>query len=161
MNEIIRNQYDEEIHTKSMHQRNGIWEHHTLNCYSSSDLGLGTCRCVSHDVWDVRPATLDELTEEGIILLSEERFNQLLAIVGVTLGDLEEFCGLSYRLDSNPLPKIRAILPGFRVGFMHNDSDRRTSWAHDPADGPEVVVELWDDRDRSGSLCVQIETYFD
>jgi len=42
------NQYNDKIADKSLFFENGEWMVGEINCYSSSDLGLGTCQCNSH-----------------------------------------------------------------------------------------------------------------
>jgi len=49
------NQYGEEIAEKSLYFENGKWMIAEINCYSSSDLGLGTCQCHSHPARDYYP----------------------------------------------------------------------------------------------------------
>jgi hypothetical protein len=142
---------------------NGVILRRTLSCYSSADLSLGTCGCHSHDPWTVTPLTIEDCTHYGygVTLTPGEVFNQRLACLGLTLPDLEEFCRLSYRMDSNPLPKLRKLFPEIDVNFMYQDDGRKSFWAHADDDAPELVVELCDQRDRDGSLTVWIETYFD
>ncbi|MGB9677760.1 MAG: hypothetical protein ACPLZ9_03990, partial [Candidatus Ratteibacteria bacterium] len=45
------NQYGEQIATEMIYFENGEWMRSKLNCYSSLDLGFGTCRCVSHPTY--------------------------------------------------------------------------------------------------------------
>ena len=86
-------------------------------------------------------------------------FLQTLGVAGVSLQRLEEFCELSYRLSSNPLPKIRELFPSFRVCFMAQDPDRRSGFDWKEGDTPLIAVELCDQRDSEGGLKVWIETY--
>ncbi len=45
----IENQYGEKIYENWIEIKNGKIFNYQINCYSSSDLGLGNCQCVSHD----------------------------------------------------------------------------------------------------------------
>ena len=42
------NQYGESIAVEELSYQDGAWYQDQLNCWSSQDLGMGTCRCVSH-----------------------------------------------------------------------------------------------------------------
>jgi len=46
--ETIPNQYNDQITSKSLYFENGEWMISEINCFNSSDLGLGTCQCHSH-----------------------------------------------------------------------------------------------------------------
>jgi hypothetical protein len=43
-------------------QKKGRWEFCRISCYDSAHLGLGTCLCESHNIYDV-----DELSEQQVI----------------------------------------------------------------------------------------------
>jgi len=138
----------------------GIYCRQSVNCWSSADLDLGTCRCQSHDPWRVTPLTLDECANYGISLPASDLFKQRLALLGLTIPDLEEFCRLSYRMDCNPLPRLRKLFPELSVNFMFQDDSRKSYWGWEDSDGPTMVVELCDQRDQNGDLTVWIVTYF-
>jgi len=49
------NQYGDNIAEKSLYFHDGEWMITEINCYSSSDLGLGTCQCHSHPARNYYP----------------------------------------------------------------------------------------------------------
>lgn len=62
--DTIINQFDEEIISKELYINDGLFEVWEINCMNSSDLGLGTCRCMSHsssETYWVSPETALEL----------------------------------------------------------------------------------------------------
>ena len=60
----ITNQYGEELVASEYYFSEGKLYHYYVNCYSSSDLGLGTCRCSSHDPTTVKETTLKRYLQE-------------------------------------------------------------------------------------------------
>jgi len=49
------NQYGDDIVDKSLYFENGKWIISEINCFNSSDLGLGTCQCNSHPAKNYYP----------------------------------------------------------------------------------------------------------
>ena len=54
------NQYNDEIADKSLYFENGEWMISEINCFNSSDLGLGTCQCNSHPARNYYPIQRQE-----------------------------------------------------------------------------------------------------
>ena len=113
---------------------NGLWYRHMVNCNSSLELDLGTCRCVSHDQWTVTQISRDEaskiigadrseLTPEEIQALNkltpQESLAEKLSLAKITLDQLETFCGIAYRIDHNPLPATRKLLEGSGIDVVY------------------------------------------
>ena len=134
-------------------KKDEVYVRQTVNCLSSSALDLGTCRCVSHDPWGVVPCSIELLHEHGIVLKGKELLTQLLALANTNIGELEEFCRLSYKFGSNPLPKLREMLPGIPVQFMYQNSNRTMGWSPEQF---EVVVELCNDNESSPEVWIEI-----
>jgi len=71
----ITNQYGEEIEERKIYFDGEFWKEESINCYSSSDLGLGTCRCINH------PAIREEIVSRdyvlSIIKQNPEKANEL------------------------------------------------------------------------------------
>ena len=122
----IRNQEGEEIVEYRVRFENGRWYEEELNCYSSADLGLGTCECNSHDTYKERRLSRREvaelLKEKGIEIssLSEteredlakagvfrEDVEEKIELAGLTWDELEDWLLASYKLGMNPLPALR------------------------------------------------------
>jgi len=129
--EKVRNQYGEEIVAQEIYLSNGNWWEEGINCFSSSDLGLGTCRCVSHDPKYVEPISrsyvLRLLSEkpELVSQLSQEEKKDLLYYINdlkyrifcdledyfnMTIEKLSEAFATCYNLGINPLPRLREAL---------------------------------------------------
>ena len=81
--ETVQNQYGEDIpsHRVVFSKRKSQWYVERLNCYSSQNVGMGTCRCVNHSTYDSRMITREEvknLIGENIVNLSNEEKEDLL-----------------------------------------------------------------------------------
>ena len=134
-------------------ERAGVYYRQTVNCLSSADLDLGTCHCASHSPWTIAPCTIEELRGVGIELSLPEELAQLIECAETSIAEIEEFCRLSYKFGSNPLPALRGMLPGFQVQFMHQ-TDTRSHYL--TPEKPTVGVELADD----GSVWLECYTEY-
>jgi hypothetical protein len=102
------------------------WYEETLTCYGSSNLGLGTCRCVSHtpytsrrlsrlEVIDLFGKDFSTLTEEERADLEkagdfEEDIREKMSLLGFSWEAIEDWAAECYRLGLNPLPTLRKKL---------------------------------------------------
>jgi hypothetical protein len=55
------NQHGELVTTDFLSFEDGRWLRITLNCWSSADVGFGTCRCQSHPVWTTKRINRKEM----------------------------------------------------------------------------------------------------
>lgn len=67
----ITNQRGREIENEILAFRNGEWLLNRINCYSSRSLGLGTCRCNSHN-----PIEENIISEKEAMKLLKEYENE-------------------------------------------------------------------------------------
>jgi hypothetical protein len=142
----VKNQYGENIPVISLEydQERKVFFLSELNCYSSQDMGMGTCRCVSHPTWEDRDISRDEAlsiidtadltvlmnAEQGLnALLTDESLETLIhekfVLAGFDNQDAVEYAlEQAYKLNLNPLPKIREILEGLPivVAFAYDTS---------------------------------------
>lgn len=130
----VKNQYGELVDEEFLiYQGGGRWDSYSLQCYSSSDLGLGTCRCVSHSpyhyngtigvkemkkILEENPILVSQLTDEereAIELYNREFSTRIIndILVEMELSSVEELLQClanCYKLGVNPLPRLREVL---------------------------------------------------
>ena len=89
--------------------KDGVATEETLNCYSSFDLGMGTCNCVSHPTYMERPITSVEAEERGLLLggYTVEQF--FYDYFGYKMPVIVDYIKLSYQVGANPLPELRRM----------------------------------------------------
>ena len=141
----IKNQEGEMIPEKALiyNKSLGIFTVEEINCYSSSALGLGTCRCNSHEIWETTPVSrseaIDLLEEAGLkgwgeglspeeqASLLDERLEicikERIVLAGFkSMQEFEEALAIAYKLRLNPLPKVREMLKGLplTVSFAYD-----------------------------------------
>lgn len=130
----IENQWGEMVDEEFLvYQGNGQWSLYTLQCYSSSDLGLGTCRCVSHDpyhftgvigikeikdILSENPSLVVQLSDEEKKVIEEYNKNISTRIINdllvemelSSIEELQQCLSNCYKLGVNPLPRLREVL---------------------------------------------------
>jgi len=82
----IENQYEEEIVSQQYYLEGDSWYYEYINCYSSSELGLGSCRCVSHD-----PIRTVKVSREAVLEAIKENPTAVQELTEVEWKDLEEY----------------------------------------------------------------------
>ncbi len=84
----IKNQYDEKIPEKYIYIdfENGKIYYGEINCFSSSDLGLGTCRCVSHPPIKEKEINLKKLFE----IMKKEKINKFFNLKDIKNNKIKE-----------------------------------------------------------------------
>ena len=134
--DFITNQHGEEIPSHVVNYENGTWFEEKLNCLSSKNVGMGTCLCVNHPTWDTHQISREEVRKiigENISSLSDlekedlfddsfsRRVEESFLLQGFSIEDVEDWCETCYRLDQNPLPALRKILPYADVEFAYEN----------------------------------------
>jgi len=117
----VTNQHREEVVDKELliNPKEGkIWVEE-LNCYSSIDLGMGTCRCVSHPLWndpyEISPDGARELVKKAYQdgYIDEKELQEILDLIDKTemiAKELEEQKEKYYK--NNP---IQLLLDHFGI----------------------------------------------
>ena len=134
--DFITNQHDEEIPSHVVYFDNFGWFERELNCLHSKEVGMGTCLCVNHPTWDIRQISREKVKEiiaENLSSLSDEekedlfddsfsrRVQESFLLKGFSIAEVEDWCETCYRLDQNPLPALRKILPYADVEFAYEN----------------------------------------
>jgi len=87
----VKNMYGEEVVDKALYiyPEEGKILVEELNCYSSIDLGMGTCRCVSHPLWndyEISPDGARELVKKAYQdgYIDERELQKVLGLIDKT-----------------------------------------------------------------------------
>ena len=155
--ETRKNQFSEEIATHYLDVEGGRPVETWLACESASALGLGTCRCVSHPVWETERISVTEFLSLGgsiedlpnSVFSAEHPSPRRLVLQRTGFRTLRELAGwlnTCYRLGINPLPKLREKLPEIEIRYCSGtwsdtrglDLDR-PDWPGD-YDRPQMLV---------------------
>ena len=83
---FVKNQYDENVIENEIYLNNGFWYQLTLKCYSSNNLGLGTCRCVSHN-----PYNEEIVSREYVLKIINENPELTHQLNNDELNDLKQY----------------------------------------------------------------------
>ncbi|MBW2345627.1 MAG: hypothetical protein JRF53_16830 [Deltaproteobacteria bacterium] len=177
--EVTRNQYGEEIATSALtyDQDRGVFVHETLSCWNAEHLGMGTCRCVSHNTWEKEDISRSEaidliekaslkfwggLDQEAQAALTDERLeiciDERIVLAGFSgQADLCATLEAAYRLGLNPLPKVRGILKGLplTVAFAYEGN------VHFDASPRDAVFAVFLDSDAGTVRTELFCSYFD
>jgi len=140
----IKNQWDEEIVEQGIYLEKGFWRERLINCYNSSDLGLGTCLCQSHEPYKEYRikrkevlSYLEKYPEKAKDLTSEEKEDLKRYKEDVVYRfwcDIEEF----FNMEKEEIEK--SILSAVKLGLNVEDrltkvieelgySDIKVTWA--------------------------------
>ena len=168
--EKIKNQFGEEIPCHTLeYAGDGKWIEWEITCYSSSDFGLGTCRCINHDPaesWVVgagrvlqlleqKPELISQFSEEELIILKKYKedlqfrlFNDLEEYFNMPIPELEKSFGVCYQLGVNPLPRLRQVLKelNYDIEVIYAVNEPGVCY-EDVADKKPVLV-VWHDEEE-------------
>lgn len=173
--ETMTNQYGSEIEALSITLGdNGVFYACSINCTSSEALGMGTCRCVSHDVWDTWPISRKDVIQEiedhfwealgtasspEIEALKDESLETLIneRIILAGFGNQHVFkvaLENAYKLGLNPLPKVRELFEGLPiiVQFAYASTSAMTCFEAGPR---QAVYAVCLDSD-TGTICTEV-----
>ena len=95
----IENQYGEKIVENMYYLDGDSWYREYINCYSSAELGLGTCQCVSHD-----PIRVEKVSREDVLAVIKENPEAVKDLTEAEWEDLEK-----YQKDKNYRLKCKFI----------------------------------------------------
>jgi len=84
----IENQCGELLSVDFIYFEDGVWMRSQLNCWSSQDMGMGTCRCISHPTFKHERITRKEVLSHLRQLLRNEAEDR--AARGAEIAWLEE-----------------------------------------------------------------------
>ncbi len=110
----IENQYGEEIIENMYYLGPDGWYNERINCYSSSDLGLGTCRCVSHD-----PLKVEKVSREAVLSIIKEYPETIKDLTEAEWSDLERYQkDEEYRLECKFMDELNMTPEEFKENIL-------------------------------------------
>jgi len=165
----IENQYGELVDEEFLvYQGKGRWDYYYLQCYSSSDLGLGTCQCVSHSPYrlsktigvkemkeflEEKPSLISQLSDEEKEYIKSYNesivtriLNDLLVAIDLSsVEELEKCISSCYKIDVNPLPRLREVLK--ELGYSNVEVMYAIAQEYvlppEPEKEGEIIIVVW------------------
>ena len=130
----VRNQFGDDVLEYCVIFDGDKWYEEWLNCYSSQDLGFGTCQCQTHSTYkerrlsrqeviyrlgkEITKLTKQEREDLNKVNSFEENIREKVALQGFTWEQMEDWALACYQWGLNPIPTLRHVL-GIPVEFRY------------------------------------------